>query len=57
VMLFDFSVFVPFLDEYFELIAGWFDSNNTVLTKFNDTGFDYFSVFVNYNATFLFGLI
>lgn len=53
VMMFDFRPLVPFLDEYFEYLKKWFDSENKMLEQFNDTGFDYFSVFINYNATFI----
>ena len=51
VFLFDFSPLFPFLEDYFELIDDQFDSNYTVLEKFNDTGFDSFSVLANYNTT------
>ena len=48
---------MPFLDEYFEVLSDWFNTKNTVLEQFNETGFDYFSVLVNYNATFLFAIL
>ena len=57
VFMFDFSPLVPFLDDYFELLHDSFDINYTVLEKFNDTGFDYFSVLVNYNFTILIGFL
>ncbi|CAI2373442.1 unnamed protein product [Moneuplotes crassus] len=57
VMMFDFRPLVPLLDEYFEYLKKWFGSENKVLKQFNDTGFDYFSVFINYNTTFLFAML
>ena len=57
VMLFDFRPLIPFLDEYFKILSDWFNTNNTVLEKFNDTGFNYFSVLVNYQATFIFAIV